>query len=370
MYEDFYKLSGKPFQLTPDPRFYFDTRTHKKAMAYLTYGLSQGEGFIIITGDVGAGKTTLVGHLFDTLDKSRFVLAKVVTTQLDADTMLKMVASSFGIAADGLDKAGILRRIEEFLRQQYRERRRTLLIVDEAQNLPVSALEELRMLSNFQDGNRALLQIFLLGQPEFRDKLALSAELEQLRQRVIATHHLEPMQLEELAPYIYHRMKLVGWQGDPGFDDEALDMMYDYSGGVPRRLNNLCSRVLLFAALEEKHQIDLAVVEEVINDLKKDHTPTTGPKHMMMADPASFSGVGPMGFKSNIPPKIRADLASASGEISGLGLDTEVLRRLDALERYVRAHDQTIRQTLQILSDWADAATVTEVPRKTGTDES
>ncbi len=370
MYEDFYKLSGKPFQLTPDPRFYFDTRTHKKAMAYLTYGLSQGEGFIIITGDVGAGKTTLVGHLFDTLDKSRFVLAKVVTTQLDADTMLKMVAASFGIATDGLDKAGILRRIEEFLRQQYRERRRTLLIVDEAQNLPVSALEELRMLSNFQDGNRALLQIFLLGQPEFRDKLALSAELEQLRQRVIATHHLEPMQLEELAPYIYHRMKLVGWQGDPGFDDEALDMMYDYSGGVPRRLNNLCSRVLLFAALEEKHQIDVAVVQEVINDLKKDHTPTTGPKHMMMADPASFSGVGPMGFKSNIPPKIRADLASASGEISGLGLDSEVLRRLDALERYVRAHDQTIRQTLQILSDWADAATVTEVPRKTGTDES
>jgi general secretion pathway protein A len=374
MYEDFYKLTGKPFQLTPDPRFYFDTRTHKKAMAYLTYGLSQGEGFIIVTGDVGAGKTTLVGHLFDTLDKSRFVLAKVVTTQLDAETTLKMVGTAFGIASDNLDKAGLLRRIEEFLRQQHRERRRTLLIVDEAQNLPVSALEELRMLSNFQDGNRALLQIFLLGQPEFRDKLALSPELEQLRQRVIATHHLEPMQIEELAPYIYHRMKLVGWQGDPSFSNDALDMMYEYSDGVPRRLNNLCSRILLFAGLEEKHEIDAALVQEVIADLRKDNTPTTGPKPVLMSDAASFSGLGPMGFKSNVPPKIRADLASATGGLAGLGTDPDVLRRLEALERYVRAHDQTIRQTLQILSDWADVSTqetpaLVDEPAKTGTDE-
>jgi general secretion pathway protein A len=367
MYEEFFKLTGKPFQLTPDPRFYYDTRTHKKAMAYLTYGLSQGEGFIIITGDVGAGKTTLVGHLFDTLDKARFVLAKVVTTQIDADTTLKIVAAAFGIKCEGLDKAAILQRIEEFLRLQFRERRRTLLIVDEAQNLPISALEELRMLSNFQDGNRALLQIFLLGQPEFRDKLSMSPELEQLRQRVIATHHLEPMQIEELAPYIYHRMKLVGWQGDPEFLDDALDLMFDYSGGVPRRLNNLVSRVLLAASLEEKHEIDLTLVEEVISDLKRDNTPTTGPKPVLVSD-AAFSGIGPLGPKSNVPPKIRADLAAANGEMSGLVGDAELYRRVETLERYVRAHDQTIRQTLQILSDWADAAAV-DAPLKTGTDE-
>jgi general secretion pathway protein A len=367
MYEEFFQLTGKPFQLTPDPHFYFDTRTHKKAMAYLTYGLSQGEGFIIITGDVGAGKTTLVGHLFDTLDKARFVLAKVVTTQTDADTTLKVVASAFGIRCDGLDKAAILQRIEEFLRLQHRERRRTLLIVDEAQNLPISALEELRMLSNFQDGNRALLQIFLLGQPEFRDKLAMSQELEQLRQRVIATHHLEPMQIEELAPYIYHRMKLVGWKGDPDFQDDALDLMFEYSGGVPRRLNNLASRILLAASLEEKHVIDVALVEDVIADLKRDNTPTTGPKHILMSDGA-YSNVGPIGPKSNLPPKIRADLAAASGEFIGLGGDPELQRRVETLERYVRAHDQTIRQTLQILSDWADAAAV-DKPLKTGTDE-
>lgn len=363
MYEDFYKLKGRPFQLTPDPRFYFDTRTHKKAMAYLTYGLSQGEGFIIITGDVGAGKTTLVGHLFDSLDKTRYVFAKVVTTQLDADSTLKMVASSFGIHIDGLDKAGILGRVELFLRQQFRDRRRALLIVDEAQNLPVSALEELRMLSNYQEGNKALLQVFLLGQPEFRDKLAYSNELEQLRQRVIATHHLEPMQEEELPGYIYHRLKLCGWNNNPTFTQSAFDAMFEYSGGVPRRLNNLASRVLLFGSLEGKSEIDHTLVEEVINDLKKDSTPTTGPKLASVAE-TLVSGIAPM--RSNVPPKIRADLAAANSDL--MGADPELLRRVEVLERYAKAHDQTIRQTLQILSDWADAAAVA-TPLKTGTNE-
>lgn len=208
MYTDFYQLSGRPFQLTPDPHFYFDTATHRKAMAYLTYGLSQGEGFIIITGDIGAGKTTLVGHLMETIDRSRLVAAKIVTTQLDADSMLKMVATAFGIPIDGADKSGVLIRIEQYLRSHHREGRRVLLIVDEAQNLPIAALEELRMLSNFQEGTQALLQIFLLGQPEFRDQLASSIELEQLRQRVIATHHLEPMAREELPEYIANRLTL------------------------------------------------------------------------------------------------------------------------------------------------------------------
>lgn len=362
MYMEFYKLNGRPFQLTPDPRFYFDTRTHKKAMAYLTYGINQGEGFIIITGDIGAGKTTLVGHLFDALDKTRFLLAKIVSTQLDAENTLKMVANAFGIGTDGLEKSDILRRIEEFLRSQNREGRRVLLIVDEVQNLPVSALEELRMLSNFQDGNRALLQIFLLGQPEFRDKLALSPELEQLRQRVIATHHLEPMQEEELPGYVYHRLKLCGWQNDPMFTPEAFSLMYEYSGGVPRRLNNLCSRILLFGSLEELHEIDEKVVCEVMDDLKKDHTPTTGPKHVLQVDP--LSGVGPM--RSNVPPKVRAELAAAASESYLNGMDPQLLRRLEVLERYVRQHDRTIRQMLDILSEWAE--NTAEAYPKTGTD--
>jgi putative secretion ATPase (PEP-CTERM system associated) len=368
MFEDFYQLTAKPFQLTPDSRFYFDTRTHKKAMAYLVYGLSQGEGFIIITGDVGAGKTTLIGHLFDTLDKGRYVFAKVVTTQLDADSTLRMVASAFGLPSEGHDKATLLRRIEDFLRVQHRERKRCLLIVDEAQNLPISALEELRMLSNFQDGNTALLQVFLTGQPEFRDKLALSPELEQLRQRVIATHHLEPMQREEVWPYIQHRLKLCGWVGNPAFTEAAINTIYEFTQGVPRRLNNLVSRVLLFGALEEKLEIDVDTVDEVISDLRKDATPTTGPKPLLMSD-FPGSGLGPVagGFKSNVPPKVRADLMAAASAAHGGPVDADLVRRIETLERYVRAHDQTIRQTLQILSDWAESTT--EGVLKTGTDE-
>lgn len=350
MYTDFYGLTGRPFQLTPDPRFYFDTHTHRKAMAYLTYGLAQGEGFIIITGDVGAGKTTLVGHLMESIDKSKLVAAKIVTTQLDADNMLKMVASAFGMVIEGLDKSALLNRIEHFLRGQHREGRRVLLVIDEAQNLPISALEELRMLSNFQQGNRALLQIFLLGQPEFRDQLAMSPELEQLRQRVIATHHLEPMTADELPGYIYHRLTLCGWSGEPSFTQAAFDAMYDYSGGVPRRLNNLCSRVLLFGALEEKREIDEAVVNEVIDDLRKDNTPTTGPKATIQSN-APLSAIGPMAASTRLQPS--------------LGSDPEILRRLEMLERYVRSHDQTIRQMLQILSDWSEAG-AEEPVRKSG----
>ncbi|MEM1019238.1 MAG: XrtA/PEP-CTERM system-associated ATPase [Sphingomonadales bacterium] len=363
MYEDFYRLTGRPFQLTPDPKFYYDTRTHRKAMAYLTYGLNQGEGFIIITGDIGAGKTTLVGHLFESLDSSQFVFAKVVTTQLDADDTLRMVAQAFGIDSNNLDKSSLISKMQRFLETQYQAGRRVLLIVDEAQNLPISALEELRMLSNFQEGDRALLQTFLLGQPEFRDKLALSPELEQLRQRVIATHHLEPMALEEVGEYILHRLKLVGWDGRPQFTEEAYKEIHDFTGGVPRRLNNLCSRLLLLGALEEVDEIDHTLVCAVVSDLKADNTPTTGPKHQMEYS-GQLSGRGPMAgssFKPNVPPKMAQDWhdRSAMPPMADAGYVTEaeqeeILRRLNVLERYVKAHDRTLKQMLELLSVWIE----------------
>ncbi|HEX7693213.1 MAG TPA: AAA family ATPase, partial [Sphingomonas sp.] len=186
MYDDHYGLSGRPFALTPDPKFWFDTATHRKAMAYLGYGLSQGEGFIVITGDVGAGKTTLVGHLMATIDRERLNVIKIVSTTIEADDLLRLVAEGLDVDPHAMTKAQLLSAIERGLHAVARSGRRTLLIVDEAQALPVAALEELRMLSNFQAGGHALLQIFLLGQPEFRARLNGSERLEQLRQRVIA----------------------------------------------------------------------------------------------------------------------------------------------------------------------------------------
>ncbi len=270
MYDQYYELTGRPFQLTPDPRFYFESATHRKALSYLGYGLAQGEGFIVITGEIGAGKTTLVRHLMETVDPGRLTAATIVTTQLQGKDLLHMVAESFGVAGGGAAKSDRLQAIEQFLHAEAREGRRCLLVIDEAQNLPVETLEELRMLSNFQLGNQALLQIFLLGQPEFRDHLRSDAGLEQLRQRVIATHHLEPMLATEMEPYIAHRLSKVGWTGRPDFTDGAIDRLYQESGGVPRKLNMLMTRVLLMGAVEKADEIDRSLIEDVLADMSGD----------------------------------------------------------------------------------------------------
>lgn len=276
MYKQFYGLQGRPFQLTPDPHYYFESATHRKALSYLGYGLAQGEGFIVITGDIGAGKTTLVGHLMQTIDPARLTAVKIVSTQVEGDDMLRLAAQSFGLATDGQNKAATLRQIEAFLYAQARAGRRTLLIVDEAQNLPVSAIEELRMLSNFQLGGQSLLQIFLLGQPEFRD-LIKSPDLEQLRQRVIATHHLEPMMEREIEPYILHRLTVAGWTGTPIFTPDAFAALYAATSGVPRRLNALTSRVLLLGAIEQIAVLDEDVVAAVVADMGLDADLTPAP---------------------------------------------------------------------------------------------
>ncbi|HZG32375.1 MAG TPA: XrtA/PEP-CTERM system-associated ATPase, partial [Sphingopyxis sp.] len=270
MYDQYYGFTGRPFQLTPDPNFYFESGTHRKAMSYLGYGLAQGEGFIVITGDVGAGKTTLVGHLMNTIDPSRLTAVKLVSTQVEGDDLLRLVAEQFGLDWEGESKAELLRSMEQYLREQARAGRRTLLIVDEGQNLAISALEELRMLSNFQLGGHSLLQIFLLGQPEFRQTLFHSPSLEQLRQRVIATHHLDPMEPEEVEPYILHRLGKVGWTGNPSFSPDAFEEIFDHSEGVPRKLNVLVSRLLLFGAVEQLNRITGHHVRAVVAEVEAD----------------------------------------------------------------------------------------------------
>lgn len=270
MYETFYKLEAKPFQLNPDPRFFFGSSGHKRVLAYLRYGIAQGEGFVVVTGEVGAGKTTLIRTLLQELSQDRkLVIGQLVTTQLDPDQLLGMVASAFGVEHDGLTKAALIRRLEAFLIRQAHSGKRVLLIVDEAQNIPLKSLEEMRMLSNLQVGTRSLLQSVLLGQAEFRDLLR-SQDSEQLRQRIIASHHLGPLNLEETQGYIEHRLRHVGWEGDPAFTSEAYAGIYDFTGGVPRRINTLCDRVLLYGYLDELHQIDADVVRRVTEELDQE----------------------------------------------------------------------------------------------------
>ena len=270
MHEDFYGFSGRPFQLTPDPAFYFESATHRKALSYLGYGLAQAEGFIVITGEVGAGKSTLVAHLMATIDRQRLTAGQIVTSALDGSEMVLVAAQCFGLDVAGKDKASALKALELFLHAEARAGRRCLLVVDEAQNLSIGALEELRMLSNFQLGSHPLLQTLLLGQPEFRAMLAHSDALEQLRQRVIASHHLDAMEPGEVGAYVEHRLAQVGWQGNPAIDVRVYPELARATGGVPRRINQMMARVLLLGAVEQSERIEPATLDAVLADLARD----------------------------------------------------------------------------------------------------
>jgi general secretion pathway protein A len=262
MYESHFGLRSKPFQLNPDPDFFFGSRGHKRAMAYLEYGLHQGEGFIVITGEVGAGKTTLLQGLLRRIPDQTIVPVQIVSTQVDSDDLLRLVASAFGLEVSSDDKATILTRLQHHFEGLHLDGKRALLIVDEAQNLSARAIEELRMLSNFQVGTRSMVQSFLVGQPEFRDILQ-RPEMRQLKQRVIASYHLGPLDAEETRHYIEHRLRHVGWDQRPSFDPETFPQIHALTEGVPRRINTLCDRLLLAAFLSSRDTISVSDVQGV-----------------------------------------------------------------------------------------------------------
>ncbi|MEY2925968.1 MAG: hypothetical protein RL367_445 [Pseudomonadota bacterium] len=333
MFNDHYGLAGRPFQLTPDSRFWFESATHAKAMAYLGYGLAQGEGFVVVTGEIGAGKTTLTGHLLDTVDPARVNAIRITSSQLSGEDLLRMVAAGLGLSSTVPGKGDLLDRIETGLLDRARSGQKTLLIVDEAQNLPLTTLEELRMLSNIQAGEHSLVQIFMLGQPEFRDRLSRSPELEQLRQRVIATHHLTAMADYEIRPYIEHRMKLVGWNGNPAFAGDAWAAIHAYSGGVPRQVNNLMTRVLLAGSMDQIAVIDAALIESVIADLSRDEAAG--------ADTARM-----------------ADLTAARAVPPGYVHEPQALdqaARIAMLEAQVEEQGAALKRVLTLLIDWAES---------------
>ena len=326
MYNDFYKLSGKPFQLSPNPRFFFGSSGHQKAMAYLQYGLNQGEGFIVITGEVGAGKTTLIGYLLAQLDPAQYLVAKLVTTQIEADDTLRMVASAFGIEARGVDKATLLRSFERFALDNQRRGRRILVVVDEVQNLPIKSLEELRMLSNFQVNDMAAVQFCLLGQPQFRDILA-SDDLAQLRQRVVATYHLGPLSPEETRAYIEHRLQLVNWHADTLITDAAYRHIHAATQGVPRQINVLCDRLFLFGMLEELHRLDEAAVDTVAAEMSTEGM-RAEPSYQTLAD------------------------TPAHGAYHDPEAIAQIEHRLDTLEKRVSRHDKTIKRGIEIAANY------------------
>lgn len=336
MFDDFYGLQARPFQLTPDPAFYFESQSHRKALSYLGYGLAQSEGFVVITGEVGSGKSTLVAFLMATIDPSRLTAAQIVTSALDGEEIIHVVAQAFGLKVSGHDKASALGAIEAFFHEEARAGRRCLLIVDEAQNLSVTALEELRMLSNFQLGAHPLLQTLLLGQPEFRETLLGSPSLEQLRQRIIATHHLTAMQANEVRPYIEHRLNHVGWSGNPEFDSALFMEIFAATGGIPRRINQVVNRLLLLGAVDRRSHIDSAMLAQVLEELREDGAST-------VATPLN-----------NAPEQSGDQAAMAAGTPGTADMDMSVVSAL--LETALAQRDAQIDDLKQAVADLANAS--------------
>ncbi len=269
MYEAHFGFSGPPFQLVPDPGFFFGSRGHSNALAFLQSAAQQGDGFLVVTGEIGAGKTTLVRTLLEGLDADQVKAATMVSTQLEAGELPQAILLTFGATPTGKTHTKLSAHLEAYLIDLANQGRRALLIVDEAQNLGQGIIEELRLLSNLQLGAKPLLQVFLVGQPELRTLIQGKA-MEQLRQRVTASCHLGPLDANETQAYVQHRLRRVGWVQNPAIETQAYAALHEWTAGIPRRINRLCNRLLLAAFLERRDAITAETVEQVARDLRSE----------------------------------------------------------------------------------------------------
>lgn len=268
MYESFFNLRVKPFDLVPDPKFIYLSSSHKKALTYLDYGIRERVGFILLTGEVGSGKTTLIRDLINKYNE-QIVLAKIFNTLVSTEQLLSMINDDFGLPTHGKDKITLIRDLNDFLIDQYAHGNQPILIIDEAQNLALDLLEEVRMLSNLETADSKLLQIILVGQPELRANLYLP-EMLQLRQRISINCHLSALSRQETENYVIHRMEVAGNATAAEFPSESLDIVYRYSKGIPRLINIICDFLMLSAFAEETKTISVEMVREVIGDLDFD----------------------------------------------------------------------------------------------------
>lgn len=266
MYLDYYGLTEPPFNITPNPRFLFYSAKHREALNHMLYGIRDRKGFVQITGEVGAGKSTLCRALLGQLGRN-YATALILNPILDADQLLRAIALEFGLEARGLDRLEVLEAINLFLLRQIEQDREAVLVIDEAQNLTNELLEQVRLLSNLETDDRKLLQIVLMGQPELRDRLN-DPVLRQLRQRITVRYHLSPLKRGEVGQYVQHRLAVSGSKGSPRFTMAALWRVFCYSQGIPRLVNAVCDKCLLAGFVEQRGRIDFRLVGRAIRELE------------------------------------------------------------------------------------------------------
>ena len=348
MYERFFDLRERPFALSPDPEYLYPSRVHREALDYLRYGLESHAGFVVITGEIGSGKTTLLQTLQRGLDTETTV-ARIVNTMLEPRELLETILIDLGLDPAGHSKPLLLRDLAQYLVDQRLAGRLVLLVIDEAQNLTLAALEELRMLSNLETEKSKLLQIVLVGQPNLRGKLA-SPELEQLRQRITVSYHLEPLDQDEAANYINHRLRRAALGTPLEFPREATDVIHARSRGVPRIMNVICDAALVFGYAEERRQVDLPLIREVLTELE-----TTG----VLPAPASVAAPVAVAADANVAlaPAIRAadGVAVAPSVVMAPNVVMDTRRAADeaAARRLavVEQREQALRQREQELAE-------------------
>jgi len=345
MYERFYDLRERPFALSPDPDYLYPSRVHREALDYLRYGLESHAGFVVITGEIGSGKTTLLQTLLRGVD-SQTTVGRIVNTMLEPRELLETIMIDFGLDPTGKSKPLLLRDLAQYLVDQRLAGRMVLLVIDEAQNLTLDALEELRMLSNLETEKSKLLQVVLVGQPNLREKLG-AVELEQLRQRITISYHLQPLDPDETANYVNHRLRRAAIGTPLEFPRDATDAIHARSRGVPRIINVICDAALVFGYAEERRGVDVDLVQEVLAELELTGVlPPVGATNM--TESAPLTGAAPVAAAA---PIAAAAAPSGVARTTDTRIEASLLRDLTARAAELDEREQTIRQRERELAE-------------------
>lgn len=332
---EFFGLGTRPFELVPNPAFFYLSKSHKKALSYLHYGLSEKAGFILVTGEVGSGKTTILRKLVREMD-SNTVLSKVFNTKVSSEQLISMVNDDFGLEVKGKDKATMYKDLYDFLIEMFAKDKWPVLIIDEAQNLTPDLLEEVRMLSNLETDEAKLLQIILVGQPELR-QIFSSPDLRQFRQRISINCHISHLTLQETQEYILHRLEVAGNRNAAVFSRESFEAIHAYSRGIPRLINIICDFVLLTAFAEGTNEISGEMAAEVIKDLEVENRywgDSAGKPQDLPGDEA-YAYPGAEGVLADLSVRI-CEIEKKLSSQDAQALQGQINKRLDGLERSVR----------------------------------